>query len=186
MKPKIIINDKNHLKIIIKQEVSTNGNKCDLNHLDVSNVTNMNGMFRSSKFNGDISKWNVSNVTEMNSMFIYSQFNGDISTWDVSNVTNMNFMFFNSKFNGDISSWNVSNVTDMSYMFSISQFNNNVDDWKPYKLNNKKNMFDACTAPIPYWYTAENTQKSINSYELQEKLNINLEDKNIIKIKVKI
>ena len=37
---------------------------------------------------GDISKWNVSNVTNMSGLFEGSNFNGDISEWDY-NVTNM-------------------------------------------------------------------------------------------------
>ena len=53
----------------------------------------MDGMFISSQFNGDISKWNVSKVTNMSNMFRYSKFNGDISQWDVSKVTNMDNMF---------------------------------------------------------------------------------------------
>ncbi|WP_281991669.1 BspA family leucine-rich repeat surface protein, partial [Aquimarina aggregata] len=63
---------------------------------DLSNVTNMNGMFREAiNFNSDISNWDVSNVTNMNSMFLdATSFNQDIGNWDVSNVTNMDFMFF--------------------------------------------------------------------------------------------
>ena len=59
-----------------------------------------------------ISSWDVSNVTNMNGMFeSATSFNQDISSWDVSNVTNMGGMFGNSSFNQDISSWDVSNVT---------------------------------------------------------------------------
>jgi len=36
-----------------------------------------------SEFNDDISKWNVSNVTDMSGMFVDSSFDGDISGWDV-------------------------------------------------------------------------------------------------------
>ena len=162
MKPKIIINDSKHLEKVIEKEISRHGNNCDLNHLDVSKVTDMKYIFYMSKFNGDISSWNVSNVTDMSGIFFESKFNGDISSWDVSNVTDMKYMFYNSK------------------------FNNNLDDWRPCKLQDKKGMFDDYIAPIPYWYTAENTQKAINSYELKEKLENNLDNKNIIKIKMKM
>ncbi|MDR0772168.1 MAG: DUF285 domain-containing protein [Candidatus Peribacteria bacterium] len=37
--------------------------------------------------------WNVSSVTNMGSMFRSSGFNQDISSWDVSSVTSMNDMF---------------------------------------------------------------------------------------------
>jgi surface protein len=79
---------------ILDKEIEKLGLSADLNHIDVSNVTNMNGMFNGSKFNG-------------------SKFNGDISKWDVSNVTDMCFMFCESDFNGDTSKWDVAKVTDM-------------------------------------------------------------------------
>lgn len=90
---------------IIEQEIEKYGLNADLNHIDVSDVTNMFGLFENSNFNGDISNWNVSNVKIMRDMFYNSEFNGDISNWDVLNVTDMNGMFIDSKFNGDISSW---------------------------------------------------------------------------------
>ena len=43
---------------------------------------------------GPINNWNVSNVTNMNGLFKdKTTFNDNISGWDVSNVTNMNNMF---------------------------------------------------------------------------------------------
>ena len=36
------------------------------------------------EFNQDISSWDVSNVTDMRGMFERSSFNQDISSWDVS------------------------------------------------------------------------------------------------------
>jgi surface protein len=79
----------------------------DISRWDVSNVTNMTGMFSFSKFNGNISKWNVSNVQFMKAMFACSSFSGDISEWDTSKVTNMDYMFKNSaiKALGKIPAW---------------------------------------------------------------------------------
>ena len=101
---------KEELKDIIKQRIESEGNECDLNDIDTSNITDMSDLFIASRFNGDLSNWDVSNVTDMESMFALSTFNGDISKWDVSNVIDLKYMFMNSKFNGDVSNWNVSNV----------------------------------------------------------------------------
>lgn len=56
---------------------------------DLSNVTNMNGMFReATNFNGDISVFDTSTVTDMNNIFQdATSFNGDLSGWNVTSVT---------------------------------------------------------------------------------------------------
>ena len=82
------------------------------------------------KIYGDSNTWDVSNITNMAGLFYYSKFNGDISNWDVSNVTDMSYMFFSSGFNRDISNWDVSNVTDMENIFRESEFNGDISKWK--------------------------------------------------------
>ena len=86
---------KAELKAIIKQKIESEGNECNLNDIDTSNITDMSFLFKGSKFNGDISKWNVSNVTTMEDMFCNSVFNQDISNWDVSNVKFKLDIFYN-------------------------------------------------------------------------------------------
>ena len=110
---------KEELKDIIKQRIELEGNECNLNDIDTSNITDMSSLFKWSEFNGDISKWDVSNVTDMNEMFcICKKFNQDISKWDVSNVTNMSTMFYECEsFNQDISRWDVSKVIDKDKTF---------------------------------------------------------------------
>ena len=90
---KTIIATNETIKEIVKSEIESLGNNADLNHIDVSQVTDMSYLFEESEFNGDISNWDVSNVTDMEGMFWDSKFNGDISNWDVSSVKSMSYMF---------------------------------------------------------------------------------------------
>ena len=129
VKPRVTPKDKKELRLIVKDTIEKEGNRCDLNFIDTSKITDMNGLFANSKFNGDISKWDVSNVTDMGSMFMNSKFNGDISNWDVSNVKDMFWMFCGSKFNGNISKWDVSKVKNMWRMFANSKFNGDISKW---------------------------------------------------------
>ena len=87
-------NTKEELKDIIDKRIEQEGNKVDLNDIDVSKITDMSSLFERTDFNGNISTWDVSNVTDMSYMFTWCEdFNQDISNWDVSNVKNMNSVF---------------------------------------------------------------------------------------------
>jgi surface protein len=112
---------------------------------DLSNVTNMNSMFRdATSFNGDISDWNVSNVTNMGFMFYQAtSFNQPLSSWDVSSVTDMGLMFsFITSFNQPLSGWNVSNVTTMTGMFAgTSSFNQDIGGWNVSSVTRMDYMF---------------------------------------------
>ena len=144
---------KEELREIIKKTIKEKDNKCDLNFIDTSKITDMSFLFSPSvslfntddggfnKFNGDISKWDVSNVEDTSFMFYSSIFNGDISKWDVSNVVYMTDMFALSRFNGDISKWDVSNVVYIADMFCSSVFNGDISEWDVSNVENMTNMF---------------------------------------------
>jgi len=117
---------------------------------NLSNVTNMSGMFASTKFvsNPAMNSWNVSNVTDMSWMFNWANmFNQDISSWNTSSVQNMSAMFFGaSSFNQPIGSWNTSNVTNMSVMFKdASSFNQPLNNWNVSNVTDMSNMFNWAT-----------------------------------------
>lgn len=97
-----------------------------------SGITSMLNLFAGdASFNADISSWDVSNVTNMQGMFAKSGFNGDISEWDVSNVTNMSFMFWqDKKFDQPLNNWDVGNVTTMTSMLDHAiSFNQPLNKW---------------------------------------------------------
>ncbi len=150
---------KEHIRVLIKDAMKKYGNECDLNHIDVSEMTSLSGVFspqyenNCSAFNGDISKWDTSKVTDMSYLFYNSKFQGDISQWNTANVKDMSGMFAKSLFNGDISNWDVSNVTQMHGTFEGSPFNGDISRWNVSQVINMGNMFanSQFTGDISNW-----------------------------------
>ena len=136
-----IIRDQEHLENVIREEIRAHGIYVDLNHLDVSAVTDMGYLFYGKKFQGNISQWDVSNVTKMNAMFWNCPFSGDLSQWNVGNVEEMHDMFLNSGFDGHIANWNVSRVRRMDNMFRGSAFQGDISTWSPASGYSAKNAF---------------------------------------------
>ena len=133
----------------------TEQNPIDFNDIDVSNMDSFcndkgKGIFEYTDFKYiDISYWDVSNITDMKGMFFYCKelkSVGDISNWDVSKVTNMAFMFGNCRrFNKDLSSFDVSNVTNMKYMFfGCENFNKDISGWDVTRVTDMEGMFYEC------------------------------------------
>ena len=151
----------------------------DISEWDVSNVTNMKGMFSTdcafegtSRFNGDLSKWDVSRVTDMSFMFYQAcSFNGDISTWNVSNVKDMGSMFCGADiFNQDISGWDVSNVEMMDYMFNYALgFNCNLAPWDVRKVKDMSGMF-LCAASFDCDISGWELHPEVRMYELFDEI----------------
>ncbi len=141
LKKTIVVKDKQHLQNLIKNEMKKNSLNCDLNHLDVSNIKDMSGLFCASRFNGDISRWITGEVEAMDGMFARSIFNGDISKWDTSKVKNMSAMFQASQFTGDISRWNTAHVQNMSSLFDDCPFNGYIANWDTSNVVNMSEMF---------------------------------------------
>ena len=138
----------------------------DLSSWNVSQVTDMSGMFRTTSFNGNLSSWDVSQATDMSDMFTgASLFNGNLSSWDVSQVTDMSGMFLRAtSFNGDLSSWDVSQATDMSGMFNdATSFNGDLSSWDVSQATDMSDMFHFAAAfngDLSSWNVSQATDMS--------------------------
>ena len=88
--------NRDELHSLIEKLLEERGNDANLNDIDVSDITDMSGLFEDlDPYNIDISKWDVSNVENMEYMFFGCEnFNSDLSNWDVSNVKYMGHMFY--------------------------------------------------------------------------------------------
>ena len=156
---------KDELVQIIKDYCKENGWNSDLNFIDTSLITNMNGLFSGDsdygygleKFNGDISQWNVSNVKTMTWMFLRAKnFNQPLNNWDVSNVRNMHMMFYEAlSFNQPLNNWDVSKVDDMSSMFYCAvNFNQPLNNWDVSRVEDMSYMFGSAfnfNQPLNNW-----------------------------------
>lgn len=76
---KEVVEDNEHLKRLINNQIDFRGVNCSLNHLDVSNVKDFSEVFKSSKFDGDVSQWYTSSANTMVGMFTGTPFNGEVS-----------------------------------------------------------------------------------------------------------
>lgn len=123
----------------------------DVSHLDTSNFTSMDSMFRNCYLltELDVSHFDTSKVTSMSYMFkgCSSLTSLNVSGFDTSKVTNMSAMFKGCSVKDiDLRAWNVENVTEMNVMFeSATTEVINLTDWNAVKCTNMTNMFVYCT-----------------------------------------
>lgn len=129
--------------------------KFDGTNLDVSNVTNMSGIFFGDNLSdlSSLANWDTSKVTNMSSMFEGCDNLSNISPlahWDTSKVNIMSRMFNNCYNLSDISSlanWDTSNVTDMHLMFHDCESLSDISplaNWDTSKVTDMSSMFEDC------------------------------------------
>ena len=128
----------------------------DVSSWDVSNVKNMEQMFRECDyFDCDLSSWDVSNVKEMYAMFLgCKNFIGEgLENWDISSCTNFKSMFmYCENLDIDLSQWKINKYADIQYMFwGCKNLKTNFDNLKhegPFTQ-----MFYGCDKiKKPKWY----------------------------------
>ena len=120
------------LEQIIDSRIASEGPECDLNDIDISKLDNLALAFFRTNFDGDISEWDVSNVTDIQGMFKESKYtgkNGDISDWNVSNIIKMNETFNGSKFEGDLSKWTLNDKCDTYSIFDDCPLEDQPEKW---------------------------------------------------------
>ena len=149
----------------------------NVNHLNTSNVTSMEGMFYNTGYPSNVQDsfvikglehFDTSKVTNMKEMFRYTGRAyyhwsiGDISGWDTSKVTDMSYMFERSgylaqKFDINIGTWDVSSVTTMQEMFSSAglyadYFNiGNLTNWNTQSVTNMSRILDNAAYNAQVW-----------------------------------
>lgn len=104
-----------------------NDNILDLNDIDTSKITDMEGLFAYRHITEiDISNWDVSNVETMGEMFIGCkklESIGDISHWNINKLRDINYMFYgceNLTNVGDLNIWNISKIRHKENAFSLA------------------------------------------------------------------
>ena len=135
-----------------------------------------------ANFNQDISSWDVSNVTNMSGMFGKAEvFNQPIGNWDVSNVMDMSAMFLNAKtFNQPIDKWDTSNVTSIKRMFeSAVDFNQPLENLNLKKVKLTDKLFKNANLDMISKY-GENGENLISNIKEESKENIEFNLKNNI------
>lgn len=173
-RPNIIHATNQTIKEIVKDELDKLGHNADLNHIDVSQVTNMSDLFSCGTYlgtnlgkgyediNPDISMWDVRKVKTMDSMFLRCEkFNCDLSKWETENLEDARRLFAKCKeFNKDISNWYVGKVYDMREMFyGCEKFNQDISSWDVSKVTDMTAMFRKCTKfckNLSKWETYDN------------------------------
>ena len=140
---------KDDLINLIIDELEHQGPDANLNHIDVSVITDMRGLFhyvnkKITVGNIKIDKWDVSNVTNMEFMFQDCEyFNADLRNWDVSKVESMQGAFTACrKFDSDLSRWDTGNVVYMSGLFNTCEnFDSDLSRWDTSNVISMYRMF---------------------------------------------
>lgn len=139
--------DDNHIHQIVRDEIDRLGDEANLNHIDVSNCTNLQGLFNAEKNNYIVLNYSVICKGTIDKPLmgeywlegygVFKKYNFDVSGWNVSNVMNMSNMFYECRmFDCNISDWDISNCKNFKYMFyKCKNFYQDLSSWKIEKYD---------------------------------------------------
>jgi len=144
----IVANNDDELKEIVMKEIEDQGKNADLNHIDVSKVTSMSGLFKGTKFCGDVSEWDVSNLQRAYQTFygLYD-FNCDLSNWKLPSLESGYYMFYGcTNFDCDVSKWDLKELDNSRCMFQdcVKFKGIGIENWHMEKLKDAELMFSRC------------------------------------------
>lgn len=145
----------------------------DLSHLDTSNATRTDGMFRyaNNLTSINLTGWDMSHVTTIAQMFGFD-YNlrtiEGLSGWDVSHVQNMAMVFEDCQAlttPGDLSNWQTGHANKMMWMFYEDYLLQNIGDlsrWDTSKVTDMSGMFNGChylenIGDLSHWQTGKVT-----------------------------
>lgn len=144
---KIKVENTDELIKVIQKLIKERGKDANLNDIDVSNITDMCGLFMDLNIgNIDVSTWDVSNVVDFSYMFAdCKEFNGDLSNWEIkglsSNKIDTSYMFEGCyEFEGKgLSNWDMTRVSNIAGMFRRCE-NININELNNWKFNKDVKM----------------------------------------------
>ena len=141
----------------------------DGSNLDVSNVTNMHGMFSGNSISDltPLAHWDTSKVTDMSYMFTKNSISDltPLANWNTGKVTDMSYMFTKNSISDltPLANWNTNNVTNMGGMFT----SNSISDltplahWDTSEVTNMNGVFYSNKVsnltPLAHWNTGKVT-----------------------------
>ena len=117
---KVVAKNKKHLKQLIDERLARFGRICDLNDIDVSQLTDMSGLFnKCSSLNSVImDNWVVGSNANITKVFCgcKSLKSLDVSGWNMEGVVKANFVFKDSGIEDtvDLTGWFLPNLEDAS------------------------------------------------------------------------
>lgn len=86
----LVARNRQHLEELIDRASMWSGIHADLNHIDVTGIQDLSGLFMNKQFEGSVANWDVSNATNMGQMFKGSTFHGNLSGWTFSPLLRQN------------------------------------------------------------------------------------------------
>lgn len=122
-----------------------NNNMAILNANNTATIEDMSFLFKNNKKYNRALSLNVTSVTNFEGMFEGSIFNNvGVSAWNVQAGTNFKDMFKDSAFNQNIVAWfraSAGASKDISGMFENAKYNRNITNWKTSSVNKMDRLF---------------------------------------------